>query len=107
MHNRRPPVPAIILVILLISAGIYYGIRTLNGNGNGQLDASGTIEAVVVNVSPEMAGKTVEVLAEEGQPVLKGDPLLRLDDSLLQSEKQTAQTALDSANAAVRTAEVA
>jgi len=107
MHNRRPPVPVIILVILLISAGIYYGIRTLNGNGNGQLDASGTIESVVVNVSPEMAGKAVEVLAKEGQPVSKGDPLLRLDDSLLQSEKQTAQTALDSANAAVKTAEVA
>ena len=107
MNNRRPPVPAIILIILLISAGIYYGVRTLNGNGNGQLDASGTIESVLVNVSPEMAGKAVEVLAEEGQPVSKGDPLLRLDDSLLQSEKQTAQTALDSANAAVQTAEVA
>jgi multidrug resistance efflux pump len=49
----------------------------------------------------------VEVLAEEGQSVTAGDPLLRLDDSLIQSERQTAQAALDFANAAVQTAEVA
>jgi len=106
MNNRRPPVPAIILVLLLISAGIYYGFRALNGNGDGQLKASGTIEAVVVNVSPEMAGKVKEVLISEGQAVQAEAPLLHLDDSLLQSEKQTVQSALDSANAAVRTAEV-
>lgn len=106
MHNRRPPLPAIILILALITAGVYYGFQTLNTDGNSQLKASGTIESVVVNVSPEMAGKVVEVLAEEGQPVKTGDPLLRLDDSLLQSEKQTAQTALDSANAGVQSAQV-
>ena len=107
MNNRRPPVPAIILILLLVSAGIYYGFRALNGNGDGQLNASGTIEAVVVNVSPEMAGKVQDVLISEGQAIQADAPLLHLDDSLLQSEKQTAQTALDSANAAVRTAEIA
>ena len=107
MHNRRPPLPAIILVLVLIAAGIYYGIRSLNPDTNGQLAASGTIESVVVNISPEMAGKVTEVLAEEGQPVKAGDALLHLDDSLLQSEKRTAQAALDSANASVETAQVA
>jgi len=96
MHNRRPPLPAIILVLVLIAAGIYYGIRSLNPDTNGQLAASGTIESVVVNISPEMAGKVTEVLAEEGQPAKAGDALLHLDDSLLQSEKRTAQ-ALESA----------
>jgi len=108
MERNFPPLPVRILVAVVVLGSLaYFGIRSINGNDNGQLDASGTIESVVVNVSPEMAGKVVEVLAEEGQPVSKGDPLLRLDDSLLQSEKETAQTALDSANAAVRTAEVA
>jgi len=54
-----------------------------------------------------MAGKVTDVLANEGQAVQADAPLLHLDDSLLQSEKQSAQTALDSANAAVHTAEVA
>jgi len=108
MERNFPPLPVRILVAVVVLGSLaYFGIRSINGNDNGQLDASGTIESVVVNVSPEIAGKVVEVLAEEGQPVLKGDPFLRLDDSLLRSEKDTAQTALDSANAAVQTAEVA
>ncbi|MDX1377966.1 MAG: efflux RND transporter periplasmic adaptor subunit [Anaerolineales bacterium] len=107
MNHRRPPIPVIILVLLLIAASIYFIVTQTPADENGQLAASGTIESVTVNVSPEMAGKVTEVLAAEGQSVEMGDPLLRLDDSLLQSEKQSAQSALDSARAAVRTAEVA
>jgi HlyD family secretion protein len=108
MERSFPPLPVRIVVLLIILGTIgYFAIRSLNTTDNGQLDASGTIESVTVNVSPEMAGKVKEVLVEEGQSVKTGDPLLSLDDSLLQSEKQTAQSALDSANAAVQTAEVA
>ena len=108
MNNKFPPLPVRIVVLLaIVSAIAYYGFRSLAPTNDGQLKASGTIESVTVNVSPELAGKVVEVLVGEGQPVMTGDPLLRLDDSLLQSEKQTAQAALDSANAAVQMAEVA
>ena len=107
MNNKRPPVPAIILILLVVILGGYFIISQTTQSEDGALTASGTIETTIVNVSSEMAGKVVDVLVEEGQPVTTGTPLLRLDDSLLQSEKQTAQTALDSANAAVRTAEVA
>lgn len=108
MERNFPPLPVRILVLLIILGTIgYFAIRSFNTTDNGQLDASGTIESVTVNVSSEVAGRVVEVLAAEGQFVKTGDPLLSLDDSLLQSERQTAQAALDSANAAVRTAEVA
>jgi len=107
MQHKRPPVPAIILVVLIIAAGIYYGIRALNGDGNGTLTASGTIESVVVNVSPEMAGKVKEVLAEEGQLVKSGDALLSLDDSLLTAQKSVAASQLASAMAGAQTAQEA
>src|SRR5262245_20762643 len=108
MERNFPPLPVRILVVLIILGTIgYFAIRSLNTPDNGQLDASGTIELVTLNVSPEMAGKVQAVLAEEGQSVKTGAPLFSLDDSLLQSEKQTAQSALDSANAAVQTDEVA
>src|SRR5919106_6972703 len=108
MERNFPPLPVRILVVLIILVTIgYFVIRSLNTPDNGQLDASGTIESVTVNVSPETAGKVKAVLVAEGQSVKTGDPLLSLDDSLIQSEKQTAQSALDSANAAVQTAEVA
>jgi multidrug resistance efflux pump len=107
MNHRRPPVPAIVIILLVIAVSVYFIVTQTTADENGALTASGSIESTTVNVAPEIAGKVVEVLVEEGQPVATGDPLLRLDDSLLQSEKQTAQAALDSANAAVRTAEVA
>ena len=108
MERNFPPLPVRIVVVLIILGTIaYFGIRSLNTPDDGQLKASGTIESVTVNVSPEMAGKVTEVLVAEGQLVKAGDPLIHLDDSLLQSEKQTAQSALDSANAAVQTAQVA
>ena len=108
MERNFPPLPVRILVVLIILGTIgYFVVRSFNTPDNGQLDASGTIESVTVNVSPELAGKVKEVLVTDGQLVKTGDPLLSLDDSLIQSEKQTAQSALDSANAAVQTAEVA
>jgi multidrug resistance efflux pump len=71
------------------------------------LQASGLIEATEIAVAPELSGRVVAVNVAEGDSVKTGDPLLSLDDSLLQSEKQTAQAALDSANAQVQSAQVA
>jgi multidrug resistance efflux pump len=107
MQHKRPPLPAIILIVALIAAGIYYGVRALNRDGNGKLSASGTIEATVVNVSPELAGKVKDVLADEGQAVKTGDPLISLDDSLLAAQRTVAQTGVDSARSGLLTAQTA
>lgn len=106
MQHKLPPLPVRILVALIVLSTIgYYAFRSLNAEDNGQLKAAGTIESVTVNVSPEMAGKAIEVLAEEGQPVKTGDPLLRLDDSLLTSQRAVAQSGVDSARSALLTAQ--
>jgi HlyD family secretion protein len=105
MQHRRPPLPVIILVILLLAAGVYYGVRMLNADGNGALSASGTIEATTVNVSPEMAGKVKEVLASEGQAVKSDEPLLALDDSLLNAQRKVGQSAVEAARSALLTAQ--
>ena len=65
------------------------------------LQASGLIEATEIAVAPELSGRVIEVLIEEGDSVKAGDPLLSLDDSLLQAEKQAQEAALESANANV------
>ena len=107
MQHKRPPLPAIILIVLVIAAGIYYGVRALNSDGNGDLSASGTIESTVVNISPQMAGRVKEVFFDEGQPVKKGDLLLSLDDSLLAAQRQVAQRGVDSAHQGLLTAQSA
>lgn len=107
MNHRRPPLPAIVIVLLLVAVSIYFIVTQASPETDGVLTASGSIEAVTVNVSPETAGKVVEVLAEEGQPVQTGDPLLSLDASLLTAQRAVASAQLDSAKAALNTAQAA
>jgi len=108
MNRHLPPLPVRILVALVVLSTIgYYAYKALAPAENGQLKASGTIESVTVNVSPELAGKVVEVLAAEGQSVKAGDPLLRLDPGLLTSQRAVASAQVDSAKSAVTSAEAA
>ena len=104
MHSKRPPVPVIIILLLVLLVGGYYGLQVLFAENNGALQASGTIEAVDVSVSPEMAGKVADVLAGEGDLVKADDPLLYLDDSLLTAQRAVAASQLDLAIAGTQTA---
>ena len=105
MQRRRLSTPLIIILILVLLIGGYYGLRALTADGNGSLKASGTIEATTVNVSPESGGKVKDVLADEGQSVKDGDPLLHLDDSLLSAQRAVAAAQVDSAQAALASAQ--
>jgi HlyD family secretion protein len=106
MQPKLPPLPVrIVVALVVISTLAYFGIRSLAQENNGELAASGTIEAAVVNVSPEMAGKVAEVNAAEGESVTKDQPLLNLDPSLLDAQRAVAAAAVDSATAALASAQ--
>ena len=95
----------IIMIVAFLVAALYFGFRVFSNRDDGKLRASGTIEAVEVNVSPETAGKVKEALVDEGQPVKAGDPVLRLDESLLTAQRGVAQSGVDSAHNALLTAQ--
>jgi multidrug resistance efflux pump len=97
----------IVMIVAFLGAALYFGFRVFTNRDDGKLRASGTIEAVEVNVSPETSGKVQDALAEEGQAVKKGDPILRLDDSLLTAQRQVAQSGIDSAHNALLAAQSA
>ncbi|MGQ9815778.1 MAG: HlyD family secretion protein [Candidatus Roseilinea sp.] len=105
MSHKRLPLLAIIVLGLLVVIGGYFIVSQVLGSNNGALTASGTIEAVQINLAPEMAGKVTEVLVDEGQSVKAGDPLLHLDPSLLTAQRAAAAAALTIANSAVQTAQ--
>ena len=105
MNHKRPPIPAILLLVIVLALSIYFIVTQSKDEQNGVLTASGTIEGTQINLSPEMAGKVKEVLIEEGQAVRMGDPVLSLDDSLLAAQRAVASAAVDSAKAAVVSAQ--
>jgi HlyD family secretion protein len=105
MNHKRPPIPAIVILVLIIAFSIYFIVSQTSADQDGLLKASGTIEATQVNIAPELAGRVMEVLVEEGQFVMKDQPLLRLDPSLLTAQRAVASAAVDSANAALASAQ--
>jgi HlyD family secretion protein len=79
----------IVIFVILVAAGLIY-LTVVSRQGNGPLQASGTIEAVQVNVASEVSGRVEEVLVEEGASVKSGDALLRLDSRLLEAQRELA-----------------
>jgi multidrug resistance efflux pump len=105
MHDKRMIIiPVLLIVILLLAGGWYLSTQNQKDEAEQGLSSSGTVEAVEVTVSPEVAGRVVEVLAQEGDTVEAGQALFRLDGSLLEAQRDQAEAALASAQAAVNVA---
>jgi pyruvate/2-oxoglutarate dehydrogenase complex dihydrolipoamide acyltransferase (E2) component len=109
--NLRRILPVAVILILLGAAGAWYWLTRANSQTNGAIRASGTVEAVEVIISPEISGRVLEVLVVRGESVSAGQPLIKLDDTLLQAQRKlaeagqaSAQAGLDSAQAALETA---
>ncbi len=88
-----------LLIFVVIGVGIYWWSRQQRAQAATGLKGSGTIEAEQVDIGPEVAGRVVEVLADESQPVKAGQVLFRLDDSLLQSQRAQAEASVQMARA--------
>jgi HlyD family secretion protein len=88
-----------ILLILAVISGVAYWWSQQQTRGAAGLQGSGTIEAQQVNIGPEVAGRVVEVMADEGQKVVVGQALFRLDDTLLKAQRAQAEAAVNTARA--------
>jgi HlyD family secretion protein len=103
-QSRTRAIVAVVVIVAILVAGTFYLARRAGANGG--LSSSGTIEATQVRISPELSGQVVEVLVSEGDQVEAGDVLLRLDDALLQNQRDQALATLAQAEAAHAAAEL-
>ncbi len=62
---------------------------------SGDLQASGFIEAEQVEVAAEIGGRIADLPVEEGQEVQAGEVLARLDDSVLQAQREVLLAQVD------------
>jgi HlyD family secretion protein len=84
--------------VVLVAALAY--LTSISGGENGPLEASGTIESTEIGIASEVPGRVSEVLVEEGQVVAVGDVLIRMDDRLLEAQRESADAAGEAAVAA-------
>jgi HlyD family secretion protein len=99
--NLRNVIIGLLVIALLGGAARAVGAYLQAQNAeDGALTASGFVEAVKIEVSPELSGKVVAVLVAEGDSVQAGEEMLRIDDSLLQAQREVAAAGVDQAEAA-------
>jgi HlyD family secretion protein len=84
-------------ICILLFAILLAGCET--ATTDGPIMASGFIEGEEVVVAPQTSGRITEMLVDRGDDVQVGDVLVRLDDSLLQSQRLEAEAGLMTANA--------
>jgi multidrug efflux pump subunit AcrA (membrane-fusion protein) len=97
---------AAVVVIVVATAGIYFATSPaawrkvlaqmeLGEPEAGGLTASGFIEAEEVSIAPELGGRVVELLVDEGDEAEAGQVLVRLDGALLEAQIEVVQATLD------------
>ena len=114
----------ILVILALLAGGAWYwnshravapeaggkpkGPQTIVTAPLAKRDLTVTINAVgsliageQAGIHAEIAGQVREILFQEGQPVKKGDVLIKIDTSLIETDLMKAKAALDAANANV------
>ncbi|MFU8771227.1 MAG: HlyD family secretion protein [Anaerolineales bacterium] len=91
--------------LIAVFSMVLSACTVLNGANTTDLKASGTISAREVNIASQIGGQVVSVSVEEGVQVTTGDELFRLDDSLLQAQRNVATASLETAQSAAAVAE--
>ena len=105
-----------VLAVVLMLAGILYWLRfrpvpvqayrVTKGDIVAEVMGTGTLEArVQTTVSSKIAGRIVQLLADQGDRVEAGQVLVRLDDSELVQQVEIARSALAAAKATVERVE--
>lgn len=95
----------LIVVLLTLLGGTIYYLNWVASAGDGHLIASGTIEARDVAIAPEIPGRVTDIYIEEGDVVKAGDLIFRLDDSLLQAQREQTEAAITTAEAVLHKAQ--
>ncbi len=107
MNIRNRIAIFVVALAILAASGWWLRARAASGANNAPIETTGTIEARKAALSSQIGGQVAQVLVEEGQSVKASQPLIRLDDSLLQAQRRQAVAALNVAQSAASTADAA
>ena len=99
--SRRRAFPALILIIVAGAAGLWFGVLRPDG-ATATMFSSGTIEATEAHLGFQAAGRIETIGAREGDRVVPGQELARLDQSEILARKAQAEAQVAVARAILR-----
>ncbi len=90
----------LLLIVVATIAGVRFYRNLVNSSkAKHSVTASGTIEAIEMDISPRVAGRIVSLRVDEGDTVKKGQIIAVLDDSEIRAQVEQAQGALATSKA--------
>jgi multidrug resistance efflux pump len=92
----------IVMTVILVIASTYYFFSTPGGK---DLVLVGTVDANQIVVSPQIQGRILKLLVEEGTQVKQGDLIALLDPSELEAEERAAAATISSLRSKVSESE--
>jgi HlyD family secretion protein len=80
-------------VAILVAIAGFYGWKALSGDDDhiGLASGNGRIEATEIDVATKLAGRVDEILVNEGDFVLAGQPLARMQIQVLEAQRDEAR----------------
>jgi HlyD family secretion protein len=102
MKHRNHFLIVLLIIAVLAAGGWWVQSRAAPNTTADVMQATGVIETRQTALANEMGGKIIDVLVEEGDRVEANQPLIRLDDALLQKQREQAQAELSAAQAALK-----
>ena len=107
MKRKKIRMLAVMVLIVVIGAGLWWSFGRSSSDLPGTILASGFIEARDVTIAAETGGRIAEIRAAEGDHIAAGTTLIRLDDSLLMAQKRQAEANVNLARAYLEQAVIA
>ncbi|MBE0657114.1 MAG: efflux RND transporter periplasmic adaptor subunit [Bryobacteraceae bacterium] len=90
------------IIIVIVAIGGFWAYKAWNGRADeGLIRLSGNIELTEVDIAFKTAGKLVELNADEGDAVKKGQTLARLDAAELERSLERESATVDGARSAL------
>lgn len=102
MASRLAKGTLVLALLLVLGLAYAYGGRLFgSGNGKPAVRVTGTIEAIQVDVSARIAGRIIERPVNEGDRVVAGQLLVRLDETELAAEVRRQEAAVRTSHSAL------
>jgi len=92
-------------VALVVIGVVIYIVLHPSGPGNGFVSGNGRIEATEIDVATKLAGRVQNIMVNEGDFVLVGEPLAQMQTDVLHAQRDEAQAKSQQAITAVASAE--
>ncbi|MCX7098708.1 MAG: efflux RND transporter periplasmic adaptor subunit [Methylococcales bacterium] len=104
-QSKLPKLLAIIVAVLLLAVALWWFFWRQAPFPEGLVQANGRFEGDHYTVSGKWPGRVVELLAREGDWVVKGQVMVKLDDTQIRTKLNQARSAVDVINAQLRAAQ--